>query len=40
MTTRNKVLLFSSIVLALLVIASIVVWEITGQSKWGKVTGW
>lgn len=33
MTTRNKVLLFSSIVLALLVIASIVVWEITGQSS-------
>lgn len=33
MTTRNKVLLFSSIVLALMVIASIVVWEITGQSS-------
>ncbi|MBE0684951.1 MAG: DUF1129 family protein [Anaerolineaceae bacterium] len=33
MTTRNKALLVSSIVLALLVIASIVFWEITGQSN-------
>jgi DNA-binding ferritin-like protein (Dps family) len=33
MTTRNKDLLVSSIILALLVIASIVVWEITGQSS-------
>ncbi|MDO9086094.1 MAG: hypothetical protein Q7U53_07805 [Anaerolineaceae bacterium] len=33
MTTRNKVLLVSSILLALLVIASLVVWEMTGQSS-------
>jgi len=37
MTTRNKVLLVSSIILALLVIASIVVWKITGQSSGEKM---
>ncbi len=37
MTTRNKVLLVSSIVLALLVIASVVVWEITGRSSGEKI---
>ena len=37
MTTRNKVLLVSSIILALLVISSVVVWEITGQSNGEKI---
>ncbi len=37
MTTRNKVLLISSIILALLVIASVVVWEITGRSSDEKI---
>lgn len=37
MTTRNKVLLVSSIILALLVIAIVVVWEITGQSSGEKI---
>lgn len=37
MTTRNKVLLVSSIILALLVIASVLVWEITGQSSGEKI---
>jgi DNA-binding ferritin-like protein (Dps family) len=37
MTTRNKVLLFSSILLALLVIASTVMWEITERSKGEKM---
>lgn len=37
MTTRNKVLLVSSIILALLVIVSVVVWKITGQSSGEKM---
>jgi DNA-binding ferritin-like protein (Dps family) len=37
MTTRSKVLLGSSIILALLVIASVVVWEMTGQSSGEKI---
>lgn len=37
LTTRNKVLLVSSIILALLVIAIVVVWEITGQSSGEKI---
>ena len=37
MTNRNKVLLVSSIILALLVITSVVVWEITGQSSGEKI---
>lgn len=37
MTNRNKVLLVSSIILALLVIASVVVWQINGQSNGEKI---
>ena len=37
MTTRNKALLVSSTVLALLVIASVVVWEFTGRSNGEKI---
>jgi len=37
MTNRNKVLLVSSMILALLVIASVVVWEMTGQSSGEKI---
>jgi DNA-binding ferritin-like protein (Dps family) len=37
MTNRNKVLLVSSIILALLVIASVVVWEMTGQSSGERI---
>ncbi|MBW6474153.1 MAG: hypothetical protein K0B14_13590 [Anaerolineaceae bacterium] len=37
MTTRNKFLLVSSIVLALLVIASVVFWEITGPTNGDKI---
>ena len=37
MTSRNKVLLVSSMVLAVLVISSAVVWEIAGQSSGNKM---
>ena len=37
MTTRNKVLLVSSMILAVLVITSVVVWEIIGQSNEKKL---